>query len=75
MITIIEALLCLFFFFFFKEFMRDTQREAESQGEGEGGSMQGAQCGTLSRILGSCPEPKADAQPLSNPGVPVSWLL
>ena len=29
--------------------------------------MQGARCGTV----GSCPEPKADAQPLSHPGVPL----
>ena len=24
---------------------------------------------------GSCPEPKADAQPLSHPGVPGTWFL
>ena len=48
--------------------MRDTQREAETQGEGEAGSSEGARCGT--RFLGSGPEPKADAQPLSHPGVP-----
>ena len=48
--------------------MRDTQREAET--EGEAGSSQGAQCGTRSPDLGICPESKADAQPLSHPGVP-----
>ena len=37
--------------------------------------MQGARCGTQSQILGSCPEPKADAQPLSHPGVPLPFLL
>ena len=47
--------------------MRDTETEAER----EAGSMQGAQPGTLSQIPGSCPEPKADAQPLSHPGIPI----
>ena len=47
--------------------MRDTQREAETQAEDEAGSMQEARCGTQSGTTGSCPEPKADAQPLSNP--------
>ena len=50
--------------------MRDTEREAETQAEEEIGSLQGARCGTQSRIPGSHPEPKADAQPLSHPGVP-----
>ena len=50
--------------------MRDTEREAETQAEGEAGSSQGAQCGTRSPDPGSCPESKADAQPLSHPGVP-----
>ena len=51
--------------------MTDPQREAETQAEGEAGSMYGAQCGTRSRD----PEPKADAQPLSHPGVPFSHQL
>ena len=51
-------------------FMRDTQREAETQAEGEVGFPQGAQCGTPSPNLGPHPEPKADAQPLSHPGIP-----
>ena len=50
--------------------MRDTEREAETQAEGEAGSMQGARYGTRFQILGSRPEPKADAQTLSHPGVP-----
>ena len=37
--------------------------------EGEAGSLRGATC----RIPGSHPQPKADAQPLSNPGPP--WIL
>ena len=40
-------------------------RESETQAEGEAGSSQGARCRTRSWILGSCSEPKADAQPLS----------
>ena len=50
--------------------MRDTDREAETQAEGEADSLEGAQCGTRSRISGSCPEPKADAELLSHPGAP-----
>ena len=57
--------------------MRDTreaetqrEREAETQAEGEAGCLQGACCRSQSRILGSRPEPKADAQPLSHPGIP-----
>ena len=49
--------------------MRDTHREAETQAEGEAASLWGARCGTDPRILGSQPEGKAVAQPLSHPGV------
>ena len=45
--------------FFIYLFMRDTEREAETQAEGEGEPDMGLDPGTL----GSCPEPKADAQP------------
>ena len=48
--------------------MRDTQREAE----GEAGSLQGADAGFDPSTLGSRPEPKADAQPLSHPGA-LNW--
>ena len=48
--------------------MRDTHREAETQAEGKAGSMQEPDVGLYPRILGSRPEPKADAQPLSHPG-------
>ena len=57
--------------------MRDREREAETQAEREAGSLQGAQCRTLNEglnALGSLPEPKADAQPLSHPGVPM-WIF
>ena len=55
--------------------MRDTEREAETQAEGEAGSMQGAPCGTRSQDPGPCPELKADAQPLSHPGIPIVDLF
>ena len=51
--------------------MRDPEREAETQAEGEAGSLRGAQCGGT---LGSRPDPEADAQPLSHPGVPAPRL-
>ena len=67
--------LFLYFLFLKKDFiylfMRDIEREAETLAEGEAGSLQGAQCRTCSPILRSRQEPKADAQPLSHPGVPL----
>ena len=68
--------ICRFYLFIFKDFIylstRDTQTEPEIQAEGEAGSMQGARVGLDPRTPGSRPEPKADAQPLSHPGVPKS---
>ena len=55
--------------------MRDTEREAETQAEGEVGPLWGARCGTQSQDLGSCPEPKADAQSFSHLGIPQKLLL
>ena len=49
---------------------RHGEREAETRAEGEAGSTQGARHGTQSQVPRSCPEPKADAQLLSPPGVP-----
>ena len=46
--------------------MRDTQRKAETQ-QGPGREPN---VGLNPRTLGSRPELKADAQPLSQPGVP-----
>ena len=46
------------------------EREAETQAEGEAGSCREPDVGLDPRTLGSYPEPKADAQPLSHPGVP-----
>ena len=37
--------------------------------------MQGARVGLDSRTPGSCPEPKADTQPLSYPGIPKGPIL
>ena len=53
--------------------MRETHPHTEAetqQAEGEAGFSRGAQCGTQSQDPGITPEPKADAQPLSHPGVP-----
>ena len=46
------------------------KREAETQAEGEAGSLCEPNMGLDPRTLGSCPELKADAQPLSPPGAP-----
>ena len=51
------------------------EREAETQAEREAGSSQGARCGTQSLDPGSRPQPKADAQPLSHPAIPITNLL
>ena len=45
-------------------------REAETQAEGEADSLRGAHAGFHFGTLRSGPELKADAQPLSHPGVP-----
>ena len=59
-------------FFIFEDLFihkRHTKREAETQAEGEAGSSQRAQCGTQCQISGKHPEPKADNQNLSHPGI------
>ena len=69
------------FLSFFKDFislfMRDTQRgsEAETQAEGEADSMQGAQCGTPSRVSRITPWVEGGAKPLSHAGIPISIFL
>ena len=50
--------------------MRDTEREAETQAEGEASSLQGADGGLDPRTPGSCPGPKAGAQPLTTQASP-----
>ena len=54
---------------------REREREAETQAEGEAGSLWGVDAGLYPRTPKSRPEPKADAQPLSHPGVPGFLLL
>ena len=46
------------------------QREAETQAEGEPGSMQGAGCGTLSRVSRIRPWAEGGAKLLSHLGCP-----
>ena len=55
--------------------MKDTEREAETQAEGEARSLWRADIGLDPRTLGSRPEPKADAQPLSHPGAPLTFFV
>ena len=50
--------------------MRDTQREAETQEREKQAPCGEPDVGLDPRSPGSCPEPKADAQPLSHPGAP-----
>ena len=62
-----------FFFFFLRLliylFMRPRERGRDTA-EGEAGSMQGARRGTRSRDPRVMPSAKAEASPLSPPGVP-----
>ena len=56
--------------------MRDTQREAETQAEGKQAPHGEPDAGLNPRTPGSCPEPKAGAQPLSHSGAPeISSIL
>ena len=70
----LRAHLKIFFFLRFYLFTHETHTEgesaAETQAEGKAGSMQGARHGTRSRTPESCPGLKANAPPLSHPGVP-----
>ena len=52
--------------------MRDTEREreAETQTEEKQSPCREPDMGLDPGTPGSCPGPKADAQPLSHPGVP-----
>ena len=68
------------YIFFFKDrfylFIHERHTERSRDTEGEAGSLQETQWGTWSLDPGSLPEPKADTQPLSQPGVllPFSFL-
>ena len=50
--------------------MRDTER-----GRDIGRGRSRLPVGLNPRTPGSCPEPKADAQPLNHPGIPAPWTL
>ena len=60
--------MCLKNFFFKKIFVRDRGRDRQRENSLSAGSMM------RDSIPGSCPEPKADAQPLSHPGAPQKFL-
>ena len=51
--------------------MRDTEKEAETRQREKQAPRRELNAGLDPRTLGSHPEPKADAQPLSHPGVPI----
>ena len=51
--------------------MRDTERwGAQRQAEGEAGSIQGARCGTRSRVSRITPWAEGGTKSLSHPGCP-----
>ena len=51
--------------------MKDTERERQRHRQRENQALwRDPDVGLDPRTPGSCPEPKADAQPLSHPGVP-----
>ena len=64
----------LFFLRFYLFIHERERREAETHAEAEAGSTQRADVGLDPEALGSRPEPKADAQPLSHPGIPEVWV-
>ena len=67
---------CLFVcLFVFKDFIYLFMREAETSAEGEAGSPGEPDAGLNPGIPGSHPEPKADVQPLSHPGIPGLFCL
>ena len=54
--------------------MRDTERERHRQKEKQA-PCEEPDAGLSPRTPGSCPEPKADTQPLSHPSSPVVALI
>ena len=54
--------------------MRDTERQRHT-GRGRSRLPTESDVGLDPGTLGSLPEPRADAQPLSHPGVPLSFNL
>ena len=61
------------FFFFLKIYLfihSERERQAETQAEGEAGPMQGARCGTRSRVSRITPRAAGGAKPLRHWGCP-----
>ena len=57
---------------FLNLFMRDRERERQRpRQKAKQAPCRESNVGLDPGTLGSCPEPKADAQPLSHPGVPI----
>ena len=55
--------------------MRDTERRQRHRQSEKQAPCREPNVGLDLRILGSCPELKADAQPLSHPGAPRAIFL
>ena len=53
-----------------REREREREREAETQAEEEAGSMQGALCGTQSRVSRITPQAAGGTKPLCHRGCP-----
>ena len=65
-----DGLMILFYIYrFFLKILFIHERQ-EREAEEEAGSMQEPDVGVDPGTMGSCPEPKADVQLLSHPGVP-----
>ena len=67
---------CMYVFFkdFTYLFMRDTERQRQRQREKQAPCRE-SDAELDPRTLGSHPEPKADAQPLSHPGIPKRYVF
>ena len=64
------------YFDFFNLFMRHTERERQRHRQKEKQSpRRELDAGLNPGTPGSCPEPKADAQPLSHPGCPKALVF
>ena len=51
--------------------MKDLEREVEPRQREKQAPWRKPNVGLHPGTLGSCPEPKADTQPLSHPGIPI----
>ena len=55
--------------------MRDTERGQTHRQREKQAPCKEPDTGLNPRSLGTCPEPKTDGQPLSNPGIPCFFIL